>query len=69
MSAEAYKQITVEDFRNPKMKAVFTLETKGDLLVKVQTMEDGLPAGPAVRVESSALLVVGRALGEVMDAN
>ena len=59
MSTKPFKQITVEDFSNPERKAVGTLPTKGDLLVRVELM-----GGLSVRMEASTLEVVGRAMAD-----
>jgi hypothetical protein len=61
-SPKPFKQITVEDFSNPERKAVFTLPTKGDLLVRVE-----LEGGLSVRMEASTLRIVGAAMEDEGD--
>jgi hypothetical protein len=62
-----YKEITVEDFLDPKTKAIFTLPTEGDLLVRVQTVTEGKPVGPLVRMEASQLVTIGKAMADDLE--
>jgi hypothetical protein len=55
--SDPYKQIIVQDFSNPDRKAVFTMETPGDLLVKVE-----LQGGISVRMEPGTLEVIGKTM-------
>ncbi len=59
MSEPPYKQVEVEDFCNAERKAIFTLETPQDLLVRVEVV-----GGLSVRMEPSALKVVAAVMEE-----
>jgi hypothetical protein len=54
-SQPPYKQVEVEDFCSPDRKAVFTLDTPGDLLVRVEVV-----GGVSVKMEAGTLTVVAR---------
>lgn len=57
--SEPYKQCEVEDFLNPDRRARFTLDTPGDLLLRVE-----LEGGLSVRLEPATLMTVAKMMEE-----
>jgi hypothetical protein len=56
-SQPPYKQVEVEDFCSPDRKAVFTLDTPGDLLMRVEVV-----GGVSVKIEPSTLMTVAKVM-------